>query len=73
MVQKVHPQAQKLRIIIVTVPIIGATAYVLYDRLVNGKPQRTLPQRNSTLPTGEHADISGKKLETDKTGMNSDS
>ncbi|KAH7910381.1 hypothetical protein BJ138DRAFT_110587 [Hygrophoropsis aurantiaca] len=46
MAGKLPPQAQRLRMIIVTVPIIGATSYVLYDRLVNGKPRRTLPQNN---------------------------
>ncbi|CAL1710106.1 unnamed protein product [Somion occarium] len=39
-------QAKRLRTIIVTVPIIGATSLVLYQRLVQGKPQRTLPNRD---------------------------
>ncbi|KAF8558688.1 hypothetical protein OG21DRAFT_1504107 [Imleria badia] len=55
MAPKLHPQAQRLRTIIVTVPIIGATAYVLYERLVHGKPQRTLPPRQQDTP--------GKKTE----------
>ncbi|KAI6096023.1 hypothetical protein EDD16DRAFT_1501190 [Pisolithus croceorrhizus] len=46
MAQKLHPQARRLRMIIVTVPIMGATALVLYERLVLGKPQRTLPRPN---------------------------
>lgn len=46
MAQKLHPQARRLRTIIVTVPIMGATALVLYERLVLGKPQRTIPRPN---------------------------
>lgn len=46
MAQKLYPQARRLRTIIVTVPIMGATALVLYERLVLGKPQRTLPRPN---------------------------
>ncbi|KAA1474579.1 hypothetical protein DENSPDRAFT_841184 [Dentipellis sp. KUC8613] len=38
------PQAQRLRTIMITVPIIAATSLVLYQRLVQGKPQRTLPR-----------------------------
>ncbi|KAG1740402.1 uncharacterized protein EDB91DRAFT_1222722 [Suillus paluster] len=53
MAQKLPPQARRLRTIIVTVPIMGATAYVLYERLVLGKPRRTLPrespQHSSTI------------------------
>ncbi|KIJ16427.1 hypothetical protein PAXINDRAFT_132374 [Paxillus involutus ATCC 200175] len=48
MAPKLHPQAQRLRTIIVSVPVMGATAYVLYERLVLGKPQRTLPSPQST-------------------------
>ncbi|KAH7883019.1 hypothetical protein F5I97DRAFT_1815320 [Phlebopus sp. FC_14] len=48
MAPKLHPQAQRLRTIIVTVPIMGATAYVLYERLVLGKPQRKVPSSYST-------------------------
>ncbi|KAK7682810.1 hypothetical protein QCA50_014194 [Cerrena zonata] len=39
-------QAKRWRTIMVTVPIIGATSLVLYQRLVLGKPQRKLPQRD---------------------------
>ncbi|KIM60501.1 hypothetical protein SCLCIDRAFT_123924 [Scleroderma citrinum Foug A] len=44
MAPKLHPQARRLRTIIVTVPIMGATALVLYERLALGKPQRTIPR-----------------------------
>ncbi|KIK35253.1 hypothetical protein CY34DRAFT_812306 [Suillus luteus UH-Slu-Lm8-n1] len=62
MAQKLPPQARRLRTIIVTVPIMGATAYVLYERLVLGKPQRTLPREvpqslstsNEMLPESSH-------------------
>ncbi|EIW79636.1 hypothetical protein CONPUDRAFT_166371 [Coniophora puteana RWD-64-598 SS2] len=57
MAQKLPPQAQRLRIIIVTVPIMGATAYVLYDRLVNEKPQRTLPPRTGPEAHGRIGDF----------------
>ncbi|KAI0342487.1 hypothetical protein BDW22DRAFT_1429320 [Trametopsis cervina] len=40
------PQARRLQVIIVTVPIIGATSFVLYQRLFEGKPRRTLPPRD---------------------------
>ncbi|KAH7928876.1 hypothetical protein BV22DRAFT_1003975 [Leucogyrophana mollusca] len=50
MAGKLPPQAQRMRMIIVTVPIIGATSYVLYERLVLGKPRRTLPKSNPTTP-----------------------
>ncbi|KIK96887.1 hypothetical protein PAXRUDRAFT_32116 [Paxillus rubicundulus Ve08.2h10] len=48
MAPKLHPQAQRLRTIIVSVPVMGATAYVLYERVVLGKPQRTIPAPHST-------------------------
>ncbi|KAF8843444.1 hypothetical protein BDN67DRAFT_889329, partial [Paxillus ammoniavirescens] len=48
MAPKLHPQAQRLRTIIVSVPVMGATAYVLYERLVLGKSQRKLPSPHST-------------------------
>ncbi|PAV18261.1 hypothetical protein PNOK_0674700 [Pyrrhoderma noxium] len=35
-------QAKRWRTIIITLPIIGATSFVLYQRLVQGKPQRTI-------------------------------
>ncbi|KAI9567772.1 hypothetical protein HD554DRAFT_2173164 [Boletus coccyginus] len=65
MAAKLHPQAQRLRTVIVTIPIIGATAYVLYDRLVHGKPQRTLPPRRNTEP-----ETPGRRME--KTGASGD-
>ncbi|KAH0831220.1 hypothetical protein J3R83DRAFT_13799, partial [Lanmaoa asiatica] len=71
MAQKLHPQAQRLRTMIVTVPIIGATAYVLYERLVHGKPQRTLPPRHSAEPSRQHEDTPGGS--TEKAGTNGDS
>ncbi|TBU57924.1 hypothetical protein BD310DRAFT_879968 [Dichomitus squalens] len=40
---KLPPQAQRWRIIIFTLPIIGVTSFVLYKRLVLGEPRRTLP------------------------------
>jgi hypothetical protein len=42
--QKLSPQGQRLRIIILTVPIMAATSVVLYKRLVLGDPQRQLPR-----------------------------
>jgi len=41
--QKLSPQGQRLRTIILTVPIIAATSVVLYKRLVLGEPQRKVP------------------------------
>ncbi|KAI0037695.1 hypothetical protein FA95DRAFT_1684834 [Auriscalpium vulgare] len=41
---KLSPQGQRLRTIIVTVPIIAATSLVLYKRLVLGEEQRHLPR-----------------------------
>ncbi|KAG2347197.1 hypothetical protein BDR05DRAFT_958675 [Suillus weaverae] len=63
MAQKLPPQARRLRTIIVTVPIMAATAYVLYERLVLGKPRRTLPREtpqplsttSELLPESSHA------------------
>ena len=79
MAGKLHPQAQRLRTIIVTVPIIGATACmmlftttsgisdshatdVLYERLVHGKPQRTLPPQQNA-ESGQQPDTPGKGAE----------
>ncbi|KAI9429056.1 hypothetical protein H4582DRAFT_2090224 [Lactarius indigo] len=42
--QKLSPQGQRLRIIILTVPIMAATSVVLFKRLVLGEPQRKLPR-----------------------------
>jgi hypothetical protein len=42
--QKLSPQGQRLRIIILTVPIMAATSVVLYKRLLLGEPQRKLPR-----------------------------
>jgi len=42
--QKLSPQGRRLRIIILTVPIMAATSVVLYKRLVLGEPQRKLPR-----------------------------
>ncbi|KAF8128643.1 hypothetical protein EV363DRAFT_1170265 [Boletus edulis] len=67
MAPKLYPQAQRLRTIIVTVPIMGATAYVLFERLVHGKPQKTLPRRDDTYESGQHAGPPGKG--TEKIGM----
>ncbi|OBZ76451.1 hypothetical protein A0H81_03107 [Grifola frondosa] len=39
---KLSPQARRLRTIIVTIPIMAATSLVLYERLVLGKPRRTV-------------------------------
>ncbi|KAI0078029.1 hypothetical protein K474DRAFT_1660876 [Panus rudis PR-1116 ss-1] len=44
MAEGLSPHARRWRTIIVTVPIIGATSLVLYQRLVQGKPRRTLPK-----------------------------
>ncbi|GJE93395.1 hypothetical protein PsYK624_095540 [Phanerochaete sordida] len=41
---QLSPQARRLQVIIVSAPIMGACAYVLYERLVQGKPRRTLPR-----------------------------
>ncbi|KAJ8597690.1 hypothetical protein M405DRAFT_712208, partial [Rhizopogon salebrosus TDB-379] len=51
MAPKLPPQARRLRTIIITVPIMGATAYVLYERLVLGKPRRTLPRETAQPPS----------------------
>ncbi|OAX42243.1 hypothetical protein K503DRAFT_683823 [Rhizopogon vinicolor AM-OR11-026] len=56
MAPKLPPQARRLRTIIITVPIMGATAYVLYERLVLGKPQRTLP-RETPQPLSKTNDL----------------
>ncbi|KAN0111675.1 hypothetical protein V8E52_008236 [Russula decolorans] len=42
--QKLSPQGQRLRTVILTVPIMVATSVVLYKRLVLGEPQRNLPR-----------------------------
>jgi len=42
--QKLSPQGQRLRTIILAVPIMAATSVVLYKRLVLGEPQRKLPR-----------------------------
>ncbi|KAF9224879.1 hypothetical protein BS17DRAFT_702304 [Gyrodon lividus] len=63
MAAKLHPQAQKLRTIIVSVPLMGATAYVLYERLVLGKPQRTLPSPHSTEPSERRETLLGRGSE----------
>jgi len=47
MSSRLSPQARRLRTIIISAPIMGATAFVLYKRLILGEPQRTLPQRSS--------------------------
>lgn len=44
------PQARRLRTIIVSVPIIGATSFVLYKRLVLGEPRRELPRPTPSQP-----------------------
>ncbi|KZT26129.1 hypothetical protein NEOLEDRAFT_1132694 [Neolentinus lepideus HHB14362 ss-1] len=38
------PQAKRLRTIIVTLPIIGATSLVLFKRVFLGEEQRKLPR-----------------------------
>ncbi|EPQ50820.1 hypothetical protein GLOTRDRAFT_50038 [Gloeophyllum trabeum ATCC 11539] len=38
------PQAKRLRTIIVTLPIMGATALILYKRVFLGEEQRKLPR-----------------------------
>ncbi|KAL7284750.1 hypothetical protein PYCCODRAFT_1436799 [Trametes coccinea BRFM310] len=43
MSSKLSPQARRWRVIIFTLPIIGATSFVLYKRLILGEPRRTLP------------------------------
>ncbi|KAI0357705.1 hypothetical protein OH77DRAFT_1519078 [Trametes cingulata] len=43
MSSKLTPQARRWRTIIFTLPIIGATSFVLYKRLILGEPRRTLP------------------------------
>ncbi|KAI0761360.1 hypothetical protein BD413DRAFT_486177 [Trametes elegans] len=40
---KLSPQAQRWRVIMFTVPIIGVTSFVLYKRLILGEPRRELP------------------------------
>jgi len=42
--QRLSPQGQRLRVIILTVPIMAATSVVLYKRLMLGEPQRQLPR-----------------------------
>lgn len=43
MASKLSPQALRWRTIIFTLPIMGATGFVLYKRLILGEPRRTLP------------------------------
>ncbi|KAI0366512.1 hypothetical protein BV20DRAFT_1026019 [Pilatotrama ljubarskyi] len=43
MSSKLTPQARRWRTIMFTLPIIGATSFVLYKRLILGEPRRTLP------------------------------
>ncbi|KAI9060044.1 hypothetical protein FKP32DRAFT_1760629 [Trametes sanguinea] len=43
MSSKLSPQARRWRVIIFTLPIIGATSFVLYKRLILGEPRRRLP------------------------------
>ncbi|PCH36833.1 hypothetical protein WOLCODRAFT_157525 [Wolfiporia cocos MD-104 SS10] len=38
------PQARRVRTIMVTIPIIFVTSFVLYKRLVLGEPRRMLPR-----------------------------
>ncbi|CAO3695609.1 unnamed protein product [Umbelopsis ramanniana] len=46
MAQKLSPGAKRLRTIIVTVPFIVTTSYILYKRLVLGEQ----PRRNDGKP-----------------------
>ncbi|KAF8816307.1 hypothetical protein BYT27DRAFT_7128009 [Phlegmacium glaucopus] len=50
---KLSIEARRIRMIIVTLPIMAATSYVLYKRHVLGEPQRQLPKgldsENSTI------------------------
>ncbi|KAI0251889.1 hypothetical protein BJV78DRAFT_1207531 [Lactifluus subvellereus] len=65
---KLSPQGQRLRTIILTVPIIAATSVVLYKRLVLGEPQRKLPrpgERNSDRRIVEF----GREESTDPGGV----
>ncbi|KAF8478823.1 hypothetical protein JB92DRAFT_1824297 [Gautieria morchelliformis] len=41
--QKLSPDARRVRTIIISLPLIGVTSFVLYKRLVWGEPQRRLP------------------------------
>jgi len=50
MSSRLSPQARRLRTIIISAPIMGATAFVLYKRLILGEPQRTLPRPSSSSP-----------------------
>jgi len=50
MATPLSPQARRLRTIIVTVPIIGATSFVLYKRLILGEPRRTVPHPSPEQP-----------------------
>ncbi|KAI0329818.1 hypothetical protein GY45DRAFT_1252079 [Cubamyces sp. BRFM 1775] len=43
MSSQLSPQARRWRVIIFTLPIIGATSFVLYKRLILGEPRRRLP------------------------------
>ncbi|KZT08088.1 uncharacterized protein LAESUDRAFT_724078 [Laetiporus sulphureus 93-53] len=52
------PQARRVRTIMVTLPVIVATSFVLYKRLVLGAPQRTVPR----FEPGEDPAETAKKM-----------
>ncbi|GBE83356.1 hypothetical protein SCP_0504040 [Sparassis crispa] len=57
---RLSPTARRLRTIIVTVPIIGATSLVLYNRLVLGQPRRTFPRGDPTQSDKKILEIKGE-------------
>ncbi|TFK25429.1 hypothetical protein FA15DRAFT_668506 [Coprinopsis marcescibilis] len=51
------PQAQRLRTIIVALPILIASSVVLYKREVRGEPRRTLPPPSELDKTNSNTPI----------------
>ncbi|KDQ09230.1 hypothetical protein BOTBODRAFT_179246 [Botryobasidium botryosum FD-172 SS1] len=47
--QPLSPNAQRLRTIIVTGPLLFVTTYLLYKRLYLGEQQRRIPERGTML------------------------
>ncbi|KAH9834813.1 uncharacterized protein C8Q71DRAFT_126107 [Rhodofomes roseus] len=62
MAPKLSAQARRLRTIIVTVPIMAATSFVLYKRLVLGEPQRTLPRTETVYSPRGDGDVEDRRI-----------
>ncbi|KAF9497501.1 hypothetical protein BDN71DRAFT_1444662 [Pleurotus eryngii] len=63
---KLSPQARRWRTILVTVPIMVATSVVLYQRLVEGKPQRTIAKEAETIQRADGASKTRKQEDNEK-------